>query len=299
MKHGTAPGETGPYGSRASPGVGIVYSPWVPGAEELANTLARRVNGAARSWVLSLTELEAHGQPQAARLLVTVGGDGTILRAVSAMVRSDVPLVGVNMGRVGFMTELSAAEAPERIESYARGEGWIEHRAMLEALVLPGASRETTGDHSPILGLNDAVVGRKGVARLVHVEVSVDGQPLATYSCDAVIVATGTGSTGYALSSGGPILYAESPSLLIKPVSPQLSLDAALVLHPDSVVELTTRTNDEAVLSVDGHVDVSLAPGDRVRVQRSALIARFLRSGPHPRLPEALAQRLGSPARVE
>ena len=109
-------------GPGLEPGIGIVFSPWVPGAEELANTLARRVNGAARSWVLSLTELEAHGQPQTARLLVTVGGDGTILRAVSATVRSDVPLVGVNMGRVGFMTELSAAEAPERIESYARGE---------------------------------------------------------------------------------------------------------------------------------------------------------------------------------
>ena len=279
--------------------IGIVYSPWVPGAEELANTLARRVNRAARSWVLPLTELEAHGQPQATRLLVTVGGDGTILRAVCATVNTDVPVVGVNMGRVGFMTELSAAEAPERIESYARGEGWIEERAMLEALVLPEAPGETTGDQPPILGLNDAVVGRKGVARLVHVEVCVDGNPLATYSCDAVIVATGTGSTGYALSSGGPILYAESPSLLIKPVSPQLSLDAALVLHPDSVVELTTRTNDEALLSVDGHVDVPLAPGDRVRVHRSALIARFLRSGPHPRLPEALARRLGSPPRVE
>jgi NAD+ kinase len=281
------------------PDVGIVYSPWVPGAEELANTLARRVNGVARAWVLSLTDLEAQRQPEIARLLVTVGGDGTILRAVAATVRSNVPLVGVNMGRVGFMTELSATEAPERIESYARGEGWIEERTMLEALVLPKGSGAAVEGQSPILGLNDAVVGRKGVARMVHVEVCVDGQPLATYSCDAVIVATGTGSTGYALSSGGPILYAESPSLLIKPVSPQFSLDAALVLHPDSVVELTPRTNDEAVLSMDGHVDVSLAPGDAVRVQRSALTARFLRSGPHPRLPEALARRLGSPPRVE
>ena len=94
--------------------IGVVYSPWVPGAEGLANALAQSINGAARTWVLSLTDLEANGQPQAARLLVTVGGDGTILRAVSATVRSDVPLVGVNMGRVGFMSELSAAEAPER-----------------------------------------------------------------------------------------------------------------------------------------------------------------------------------------
>ncbi len=279
---------------------GIVYSPWVPGADQIANTLARRVSRDDGAWVASLLDVEGKAAlPADTGLLVTVGGDGTILRVVRATAPSEVPLVGVNMGRVGFMTELSAAEAPDRIAAYARGEGWLEERTLLEAQIL------SAGAHSPdpakkaglLLGLNEAVVGSRGLARLVHVDVCVDGHLVATYSCDAVVVATATGSTGYALSAGGPILYGESQSLLIKPVSPQLSLNSALVLHPDRVVEMTTRTNGQAALCVDGFVDVDLAHGDVVRVQRSPHTARFLRSDPRPRLPEALTQRLGSPPR--
>jgi NAD+ kinase len=125
----------------------------------------------------------------------------------------------------------------------------------------------------------------------------MDGRPLATYSCDAVIVATATGSTGYALSAGGPILYPESTSLLVKPVSPQLSLDAGLVLPPEATVELVARTDHQMALSVDGYLDLPLASGDTVRVKRSPHVARFLRQGPRPHFPEALLQRLTSPPR--
>ena len=282
--------------------IGIVYSSWVSGAAELAQTLAQRVGRGGKTWVCPVPDLGVHeGLTRETRLLVTVGGDGTILRAVRLAAPLGVPLLGVNMGRVGFMTELSAVEAPERIEAYAQGEGWVEERTMLEARVVPKDTHELreSDDSGSIRGLNDAVVGRSGVVRMVHIDVSVDGQPVATYSCDAIIVATATGSTGYALSAGGPILYAESPSLLIKPVSPQLSLESALVLHPDRVVELTARSDHQAALSVDGYVDVPLSPGDVVQVRRSKLVARFLRTGPRPRLPEALARRLGSPPRSE
>ena len=134
---------------------------------------------------------------------------------------------------------------------------------------------------------------------MIHVDVAVDGRHFTTYSCDAVIVATATGSTGYALSAGGPILYPEAPSLLVKPVSPQLSLNAALVLHPDAVVELRAHTDHQAALIVDGYVDVPISPEELVRVKRSSQVARFLRTGPRPHFPEVLSWRLGSPPRPE
>jgi NAD+ kinase len=287
-------------GVKKSGPIGIVYSPWVPQADALAEALAQRVGKLGPAWTRSVLELEDQEElVQQLRLLVTVGGDGTILRAVRVTAPLSVPLLGVNLGRVGFMTELSAAEAPDRIVAYAHGEGWVEERTMVEAQIVPRASGMPEGSAPPQAchGLNDAVVGRTGVARMVHVEVRVDGLPLATYSCDGVVVATATGSTGYALSAGGPILYPESTSLLVKPVSPQLSLDAGLVLPPEAVVDLTVYTNHQAALSVDGYLDLPLAQGDTVRVKRSPYVARFLRTGLRPRFPEALLRRLGSPPR--
>ena len=141
------------------------------------------------------------------------------------------------------------------------------------------------------------MVGRAGVSRPVWVDVEVDGAPLVAYAADAVMVATATGSTGYSLSSGGPILYPESTSLLLKPVSPQLSLDAGLVLAPNAVVTLIPRDTDSAVLTVDGFDEMVLRPGDAVDVRRSSYVARFLRTGPRRHLSPGLRQRLGSPPR--
>jgi NAD+ kinase len=271
-----------------------VFSPWVPGAQELADILAHRLSQLGESWVCPLTELEGHRQELSGlRFLATVGGDGTILRAVRVTAPLEVPLVGVNLGRLGFMAELSAEEAPEGIGAYLQDGTWLEKRTMLQTQILPGGEA-AAATH----GLNEAVVGRAQVAQLVHVEIRVDDQPLATYAGDGVIVATATGSTGYSLSAGGPILYPESPSLLVKPVAPQLSLGAALLLPPEAVVTMTVvRADHPASLSVDGYMDTPLAAGSAVRVQRSPYVARFLRTGPRPYFPQTLAQRLSSPVR--
>jgi NAD+ kinase len=142
-------------------------------------------------------------------------------------------------------------------------------------------------------GLNDAALGRTGVSRLVFVSVAVDGTPMATYAADAVIVATPTGSTGYALSAGGPILHPLAKTFLIKPVAPQIALNSAVVLHEGAVVTLTLGRDDQANLSVDGLMNVPLAEGDTLEVKASPHVARFLRMGPRAYFYDTLFKRLG------
>ena len=127
-----------------------------------------------------------------------------------------------------------------------------------------------------------------------YVEVRVDEHALAAYAADAVIVSTATGSTGYALGAGGPILYAESTSLLVQPVVPQLADSAAIVLHPGAVVEIEIEADQDAMVSVDGYMDLDLSPGDTVRVQEGPHKAKFLRQRSPHTLPSALSHRLSS-----
>ncbi len=273
--------------------VGVIYSPWVEEAAHLAQSLAGELRGDFQPWVCSVLELEEHSdEARDCSVFVTVGGDGTILRAVRLAAPAAIPIVGVNLGRVGYMAELEAEEAVERIASYARGDGWVEERTMLEAQILPPGH---TGDGLPsYTGLNDAVVSRTKPSRMVYVAVRVDDYPLAAYAADAVIVATATGSTGYALAAGGPILYADSTSLVVQPVAPQLADDAAVVLHPGAVVEIEVEADQDAMVSVDGYLDLDVHPGSIIRVQESPHRTRFLRQGHKHRLPFALSQRLSS-----
>ena len=273
--------------------IGVIYSPWVEAAEPLAKTLADALRKSHVPWVCSVLELDANAETAiGCSTFVTIGGDGTILRTVRLAAPAGIPIVGVNLGRVGFMAELTAEEAPERISSFASGEGWTEERTMLEARILP--ARQTAENVPSYTGLNDAVVSRTKPSRMVYVQVRVDDYPLAAYAADAVIVSTATGSTGYALGAGGPILYAESTSLLVQPVVPQLADSAAIVLHPGAVVEIEVEADQDAMVSVDGYLDLDLSPGDIVRVQESQHKARFLRQGSPHRLPAALSRRLSS-----
>jgi NAD+ kinase len=194
-------------------------------------------------------------------LVVSVGGDGTILRTARTTSRSQVPILGINLGKVGFLTELSAAEALARVPALINGDGWIEERSMLE-VELP---RQT----SPLHALNDLVVARGSSARLIQVEATVDGHALSSYRADGVIVATATGSTGYCLAAGGPVLHPESRDIALQPVSPHFSLDQALVLPAGVTVALSVTTNHEAMASVDGQIEMPLFSGDIVKARVS------------------------------
>ena len=271
--------------------IGFVYNERVPEAQGLARCLATDLGLAARSWLFPAGGLEEAREllPETS-LVVTVGGDGTILRTVRVVSPHGIPLVGVNMGRVGFMTELAVGEALERLPRYLNGHCRVEERMMLRARVLSGPDGETAaGFHA----LNDVVVGRGAVARLVDVAVSIDGAAMSTYRADGVIVATATGSTGYALSVGGPIVYPEARVMLVEPIAAHISFDIGVVLPGDSIVDLEVVGGQEAILSIDGFVDTPLSDGAVVRVDRSPHVARFLRAAPPAAFYASLPRRLG------
>jgi len=274
--------------------VGIVFNERAPEAVALSKRLARRLKGGHEVWLCSAAEVVGAKVPMnKTRLVVTLGGDGTILRATHVAAPSGVPLVGVNLGRVGFMTELQPNEALAKVPLYLDGQAWVEERMMVQATVLPRTAVRRRGNPAVYFGLNDAALGRTGVSRLVFVAVAVDGTPMATYAADAVIVATPTGSTGYALSAGGPILHPLAKTFLIKPVAPQIALNSAVVLHEGAVVTLSLGRDDQANLSVDGLMNIPLAEGDTLEVMASPHVARFLRMGPRAYFYDTLFQRLG------
>ena len=218
-------------------------------------------------------------------LLICLGGDGTVLRAARTVVPHSVPILGVNMGRLGFLTEVRPDELVDRLRDVLEGRFRIEERAMLQAQVPSwGATHHA---------LNDVIVGRASVGRPLYVETAVDGVRLAIHRCDAVIVATATGSTAYSLSAGGPILHPESPELLLTPVAPHLGSARPLVLPQDAIIELTVTADKEAVVSVDGQIDRELASGDSVSVCRSAHMARFVRFSKPQDYYAVLAEKLG------
>ncbi|MCJ7654608.1 MAG: NAD(+)/NADH kinase, partial [Dehalococcoidia bacterium] len=197
---------------------------------------------------------------------------GTILRTVRAVSPHAVPIVGINLGNLGFMTELKADEAFDKLPRLLDGDGWIEERSMLEA--------ELSSQDKVFNAMNDVFVGRRSSARLVQIETKVDGEVLATYRADGVIVATATGSTGYSLAAGGPILYPQAKEIIFKPVCPHLALDRAVVLPAEAEIQIRVTTTYEAMLSIDGQVEMPLRSGDEVKVKRSLHVAQFLRIRP-------------------
>jgi NAD+ kinase len=202
-------------------------------------------------------------------LLICLGGDGTLLRAARSVIPHEVPILGVNMGRLGFLAEVRAPELLDRLRDVLAGKHRIEQRAMLQATVSSWAATY----HA----LNDVVVGRSSVGRPVYVDVAIDGTRLAVHRCDALIVASATGSTAYSLSAGGPILHPESQDIVLTPVSSHLATARPLVLPPEAELHLTVSADMPAMLSVDGQVDRTMASGESVTVSLSLHAARFVR----------------------
>jgi len=252
--------------------VGILYQPKTLAAGELAQDLARAVGDLGVSvWVCSSwEESRATELAEGTELIVCLGGDGTILRAARIASPRSIPVLAVNLGRIGFMAEVPAKDALAAVPDFVKGEGWIEERSMLQAEVI---SRESPPYHA----LNDAVVARGERCRLIRVTATVNGEPLTTYKCDALVVSTATGSTGYSMAAGGPILHPLSSEMVLQPVAPHLSLRSGLVLTSESVVELEIGTTHQATLSIDGQVEVPLSDGDIVRVKTSHNTTSLLR----------------------
>jgi len=277
--------------------VGILYHPMIEAAYTLAKRLQKFLGSSGVSvWLCSAWEGEkARAQVNDTDLILSIGGDGTILRAAQAVVPGLTLITGINLGKLGFMTELSTDEVLDKLPDLLAGKGWIDERAMLEAEFPP------IDDETPRIfyALNDVVVARGAIARIVYIEASIDGEPLTTYKGDGVIVATATGSTGYSLAAGGPILHPQAKEFLLLPILPHLSSTYPVVLPSTAVVKLRITTAHQATLSIDGHINLPLNSGAIITVKHSSNTARFLRIHPETSFYSTLEQRLKGKQWVE
>ncbi len=205
-------------------------------------------------------------------LLIALGGDGTMLRAGHLCGPNDVPILGINMGRFGFLMEIRQDGWRDALERLLTGDYWLEKRMMLSAEQLRG--NQVLGNWDVV---NEAVVSRGSIVRPVQMKVNVDGRFLATYVADGMIASTPTGSTAYALAAGGPILPPELRTILLVPIAPHLSIDRGIVLAEGSSVSIEVHTNHLAVLSVDGQPPIDLEDGDLVNVHANSHSLQFVR----------------------
>ena len=264
--------------------IGILYHPLREKARDLAEKLEEFLSSrGVSSWRCS-TRDEDEAKPQVAgtELILSIGGDGTILHSARIITPLSVPILGINLGRLGFITDIDGNEVLSNLPDLLEGKGWIEERVMLEALVADKSFH----------ALNDVVL-RSVAVRLVNIEAEIDGTALTTYRADGIIVATATGSTSYSLASGGPILHPQSKEIVLQPISCHLGLSHALVLPPQSIVDLKVAHGEKVILSIDGQVELPLADGQNIRVKLSSHIARFLRIHHSNYFYSSLWQKLG------
>jgi NAD+ kinase len=243
-------------------------------------TLSRDVVGFLKAQHLSVKAYSLHDEAMHQRLaagehdfLVALGGDGTMLRAGHLCAPLGIPILGINLGRLGFLTEVKRSEWQDALQRVLTAGYWIEPRMMLQAEHFQLQHSRGTWNV-----LNECVVGRGGMMRPVRLIAEIDGMVLTTFVADSLIAATATGSTGYALAAGGPILPPQLRNILLVPVAPHLSVDRAIVLDEGSRVKITVHSDHQASLSVDGQTPVAMQDGDCVEVQagpHSALFARL------------------------
>ncbi|MBI3158481.1 MAG: NAD(+)/NADH kinase [Chloroflexi bacterium] len=260
--------------------VAVLAHPGLPEAVEQARRVAVFLEGCGRQASAGSLDDPVLRQRIAAgdfNLVVTLGGDGTVLRAGHLCAPLGLPILPVNFGHFGFLIEVHRDDWQSALESLLAGNYWLEERLMLQARHHRGS--QPLGEWEVV---NDVVIGRGRQVRPLHVAASLDEQPLTTYVADALIAATPTGSTAYALAAGGPILPPELRNILLVPVAPHLSIDRAIVLSEGAVLSLTLLSSQPAVLSVDGQPSVDLEEHDciEVTVSKNALrLVRFQEAG--------------------
>ncbi|MBI2846164.1 MAG: NAD(+)/NADH kinase [Chloroflexi bacterium] len=269
--------------------IAILYNPRIPESQDLGRELEKNLRDqGTEPWLTSARDEEevARRAPQL-EMLVTLGGDGTVLRAARLAAASGIPILPVNLGHLGFLAEVGPEEVQSSLKRIGQGQFWSEERIML-GLSLWRDGKETFSS----LALNDVVVGRGSVARAVHLPTSINGQPLTIYIADGIIVATPTGSTAYSLAVGGPILDPRLRALLVTPIAPHLSPTRTLVLPEDTKITVGVETDNGASLTVDGQVEVELQNGDQVQVAKSEHFCRLIRLQPQEDFYRTLQERL-------
>ncbi|MDQ2650844.1 MAG: NAD(+)/NADH kinase [Actinomycetota bacterium] len=207
-------------------------------------------------------------------LAVSLGGDGTMLRTVDLVAAAGVPILGVNIGQLGYLSAIEPDELLSALERFLAGEQRIEERMLLTV-----RSQQADGTATEVLAFNEAVLEKTPMGHTVRLEVAVDGEFFTTYAADGLIVATPTGSTAYAFSARGPIVAPTHRAILLTPVSPHMLFDRTLVLDPDAEVRITVQGHRAATLSVDGRNLGVLAEGDAIVCTAAPCAAKLVRFG--------------------
>jgi NAD+ kinase len=270
--------------------IGLFYNPLSEQSVELSGALSQWLHaqgieiwrGAAHEW------REHPDECSDLDLLIALGGDGTVLRAARlAIMNGGVPVLPVALGRLNFMAELNPDELVAGLQILLGGGGWHDERTLLEASAYCNGVQLQR-----VLALNEVIVARSEINRVIGIEVELYNAKLTTYQADGVILATATGSTGYALSAGGPIIDPRSRAVVLVPIAAHLTNIPSLVLHEDAELILRLRGRYNAAFSADGREPVPLHPDDYVRIRRAPEICVFARVHPPHSFYSRLAQRL-------
>ena len=270
----------------------------VHGGRPAALELAARTEATLRSTELTVSRTELawspdgtlhdHLQSITARLIVSLGGDGTFLRAARRAHELDVPILGVNFGRVGYLLDVAPDELDQAILAALRGDVPIEERAGLSLELTAGGGRP-----HELFAINELSVEKTVPGHVVRIATEIDGEAFLTFGADGVLVATPTGSTAYNLSAGGPVLSPLLDGFVMTPVAPHFVLDRSVVLGGDQVVTMTVSGERPAVCVVDGISVQTLAPGDAIRCTRGSRwlkVVVLTKRGLGGRLRESLRQ---------
>lgn len=225
---------------------------------------------------LSLDAFDVADDALVPGLALSIGGDGTMLRAVRRVAQLGTPVLGVNVGALGYLTQVEPPALLSSLEKYFLGESTIEERMMIRVNRVGGKP----GDGE--LALNEVVVEKSEAGHTVHLLVKVDGTDFTTYAADGLIVATPTGSTAYSLSVRGPIVSPSHRALLLTPVSPHMLFDRSLLLSPHESIDIEVLGHRNAELTIDGGRIAYLVPGDVIRCSAANVSARFVRFGANP-----------------
>jgi NAD+ kinase len=223
----------------------------------------------------------------AVEMVVVLGGDGTLLAAARALQKKQVPILGVNLGGLGFLTEITLAELYPMLEAILRGEYKTDERMLLEARVW---RKEKVVDTFQVL--NDVVINKGALARIIELETSVDQAYLTTFRSDGLVISTPTGSTGYSLSAGGPIVYPSLQSIIITPICPHTMTNRPIIVPKEATINVTLCSADQEVfLTLDGQVGFKMELRDRVEIKKGEGFVKLIKS-PSRSYFEVLRQKL-------
>lgn len=234
------------------------------------------------------------GHTEKASCMIVLGGDGTLLKAAREIADSGVPLLGVNLGTVGFLAEVELAGLDAALDRLLAGEYTVEERMMLSGCVLrrssdtgelqdgDGAGDPEWPDAGPVNALNDVALTRKGPMQVVRFQIWVNGQMLSSYCADGIVIATPTGSTGYNMSAGGPIVKPGAELILLTPICPHTLNTRSIILGADDEIEIeigqrSSGHEQEVEANFDGSVQFTLKTGDRIRVRRSEMTTSIMK----------------------